>query len=124
MPGKSNKKLIIGVVVAVIAIVIVLLVVFLLLGGVDSRFVGEWEYDTGYGVTNFKFHSDGKVETGYSGTYTDEGKWSVEGNKVCFKGSESWGESEESCYPFEFSDNNNKLTLKDTPMGDITFTKK
>ncbi len=127
MPGKSNKKLIIGVLVAVIAIVIVLLVVFLVLGGADSRFVGEWEYDLGGGqTTNLKFNSDGTAESGSNGIYYSEGKWSIEGDKLCFEGEETWGiESEKTCYEFEFSDNNKKLTIKgDSDMGDITLTKK
>lgn len=74
---------------------------------------------------NLKFNSDGTVETGIDGEYTSEGKWSVERDKVCFEGEESWGGSDKTCYKFEFSDNNKKLTIKDDSyMGDMTFTKK
>jgi len=128
MPGKSNKKLIIGVVVAVIAIIIVLLVVFLLLGGADSRFVGEWEYDSGFGgKMNIKFNSDSTAELGYNGEYTSgKAKWHLEGEKICFEPADAsdWDYYEDMCIKFKFSDSNNKLTLDWPGLGETTFTKK
>ena len=125
MPGKSNKKLIIGVLVAVVAIVVVLLLVFFVLGGEEGKFVGTWEVESTttespYGSdttegdgTKITFNSDGTTKTTSPGGYSSTGKWELKNGKLCnpeYSSSDSesyYGE----CADYEFSDGGNTLTI-------------
>jgi hypothetical protein len=101
---KSNNRLIATIVVIVVVIVIIAIIYFLI-GGSDSRFVGEWEQE-GIQVI-WTFYNDGSFES-----MGVEGTWRVDGEKFCIK-TDILGEfTGEICYDYEFSDNGNTLTLK------------
>ena len=117
MLGGMNTKLILGIVLAVVAIVIILLVVFLVLGGVDSRFVGEWEDQYG---TKLEFCSDSTFNIGG----TEVGTWEVKNDQVCFKAKTGIeGTGWDDCWDFKFSDNGKTLKLT-KGLYSSTFTKK
>ncbi len=124
-PKKSNKKLIAALIAIIVVVVVVLMIVLLLLGGVDGRFVGEWEYTIGSETMNLKFMDDGTVAVGYNGEYmSSTGTWTAEGGKLCISGGTGYG-SEKTCMKYTFSNNEQSLTLEDFPgVGTITFTKK
>ena len=124
MPGKSNKKLIIGILVAVIAIVVVLLLVFFVFGGDEGKFIGTWKVESvdgekvpeseGYGTT-LTFYENNTMKTktvisSYDGdsvtiTWSD---WKIEDGKLCGK-SQSPG-SKYECSKYKF-DGDKRLTI-------------
>jgi len=108
LPRKSKKKLIIGALAIIIAVVIVLVIILFLLGGTgaDSRFVGEWEQDLGFGGKFlWKFNSDSTLETGSSGgAMYNAGTWKVNGNQLYLY-------NNVVRYTYELSNNGNTLTL-------------
>ena len=117
MQQKSNKKLIIAlasVIFIIIAVVIILLVVFG--GNSDSRFVGSWVVQSG-GDSTFSgsliFESNGRLNTGYLGSYITIGKWNVEGNTICFEFTITVTTIPKICSNYSFSNGGNTLTISD-----------
>jgi hypothetical protein len=132
-PHKTNARLW-GIIIAVIAIVIIVLfIVFLLSDGLNSQFVGTWEYgapESGLSAV-YKFNSDGSLEAGLSGFTFKVGTWSVEGNQLCFHVSQGIDLGEVSmgnqCFAYRFSEGGTKLTLTATvgaESSSLTLTKK
>ena len=118
-PKKSNNKLIATIVAIVVVVVIIGIIYFLFLGsGSDSRFVGEWEQESGYITVPWIFKSDGSFE--FMGI---EGNWRVSGDQLCIE--TVWEEiSGEMCYDYVFSDNGNTLTLTYNGAEYAVLTKK
>ncbi len=124
---KSNKGLIIAIIAIVVVIIVVVLAVVLLLGGSDSRFVGEWEQDSGYGMAvTWNFKSDGKLEV----MGMEVGTWSVSGDELCLEFGSEWAELAggdpsdlKQCVDYEFSDGGNTLTLTQDGVP-VVLTKK
>jgi TM2 domain-containing membrane protein YozV len=126
-PKKSNTKLIAGIIAIVVVVVIIVIILFLLsgdvleniMGGSDSRFVGEWEQRSEYITISWTFNSDGSFEI-----MGIEGTWRVSGDKICME-ADYWGEyAGEMCYGFKFSNNDNTLTLQDNGIEYAVLIKK
>ena len=126
MPGKSNKKMIIGVVVAVVAIVVVLLLVFFVLGGDEGKFVGTWEIESMETISNgvssgsipgdgtkIEFKSDGTTKTTNPDGSTNSGKWELKNGKLCNPdiSSESENVFGKECVDYKFSNGDKTLTI-------------
>jgi hypothetical protein len=117
---KSNKNLLI-VLVAIIAIIIVIVLIIMFTGGgIDNRFVGEWEISSeGVEMFYWIFNSDGSLTMTVAGFDMDIASWSVRGNQLCLNMIENnlWGDylpegSEgEICYDFIFSNGDNTVSL-------------
>lgn len=127
---KTNKGLIIGI-IAIIAIVIAaLIIVVILLGGGsggDSRLVGTWEYKIYGQSVQYIFSADGTLEVGSMGYYQEVGTWRTNGNQLCMEvstggigGIDSPGEQ---CVSYSISSDGNTLTLTQSGMDMVVFTK-
>lgn len=117
---KKNMKLII-IIIAIILVVVFIIIIFSLLGGShDSRFVGTWTIQSGSGSTftgTITFESNGNLKTSYQGIQIFIGKWSLDGNKICFEYEVMGSANPKICSSYSFSDGGNSLTIFD-PTGD------
>ena len=141
---KSNMKIIGAILAVIIAVVIVLVVVFMFLdldlggsddnngssgGTADSRFVGEWYMDTGYGNMTYNFKSNGNLAISmYETVLGDVGTWTVSGDQLCIEFNSQWaelagGEDLSQCIDYEFSDGGNTLTLTQNGSSPTVLTK-
>jgi hypothetical protein len=122
-PGqkKSNINLLIAL-IAIIAIVIVIVVIIMFTGGgIDNRFVGEWEQDDDLMPISWNFKSDGTFEMMGIGF----GKWSVHGNQICITPDLELGDfADDVCYDFEFSNGGNTVSLSIGGSENLVLTKK
>jgi hypothetical protein len=128
-PPTGQKKLNKNLLIVLIAIIVVIVVVIMLTGGgIDSRFVGEWEQTGGGLMTiDWTFNNDGSLEI----MGMDLAKWSVNGNKLCFETTNDFwddymmeGSFDEVCYDFEFSDGGNTVYLSIDGSENLVLTKK
>ena len=108
---KSKQKLIIGILGIIIVFVIAIFAIIYLLGAtssfddVDNRFVGEWEQNTVNFPVLWKFNSDRTLENGSSETEMKNiGTWRVNDTEL-------WLFNSTVRYNYEFSNNENTLTL-------------
>jgi len=129
---KSNKNLLIAL-IAIIAIVVIVIVIIFSSGGLDNRFIGEWEISTGgVDVFNWIFNSDGTLTMTVSDFDIDIASWSVRGNQLCLnmKENELWGDylpegyEDEICYDFVFSNGDNTVSLSIEGSENFVLTKK
>jgi len=135
---KKNTTLIIGIIAIVVVIIVIMAVLFLALGGsedngdnggdggnggnggtVDSRFIGTWkvvqliEDDDSTSVTwdwTFSFTTDGSVQE-INDDIVDQSTWGVSNNQIC---GEVFYMSDTNCYDFQFTQNDNTLSLTTT----------
>jgi len=122
---KSRKKLIIGISTIIIAVVIILSIILYFQGGnnpfsgEDSRFVGEWEQNMIGSPLLWKFNSDSTLEKESSnGEMNNVGTWTVKDTQLCLY-------NNTLCYLYEFSDNENTLTINRSGESDsIVLTRK
>jgi hypothetical protein len=128
--GKSNKKLVIGIIVFFAIIIVIAIVIFILSGGAtDSRFVGEWIITNGdetFGSMIFEGNGDWKIS--YMGTSMKIGTWRVQGDNLCFEATnfpEGIYPSQigTQCYQYEFTNNKNTLTLYGPEEAAMILTK-
>jgi len=123
---KPRKKLIMGLLAIIVVAVIVAIIVVYLQGGAsplvnaDSRFVGEWEQQTIGSPILWKFNSNSTLEKELLGNNT--GTWNVTNSQICLYNGIV-------CYIYEFSNDENILTLNRTGQSDsyptnIVLTKK
>jgi len=135
VPQKKNTKLIFGIIAIVVVIIVIIAVLFLVLGGaedngdnggdggnggtVDSRFIGTWEVvqliedDDSTSVTwdwTFSFTTDGSVQE-INDDIVDQSTWGVSNNQIC---GEVFYMSDTNCYDFQFTQNDNTLSLTTT----------
>ena len=131
-PKKSKTGLIIGI-VAVVVVVVVLLVVMLMffsgglnLGGDEGHFNGTWEQTLGtepYTTTiQLVFNSDKTYEF-KSGFITETGTWNIKNSKLVIESDMVGAGFISGEYDYEFSDNQNTLTLSYIGIDVYTFTK-
>jgi hypothetical protein len=121
---KSRKKLIIGISAIIIAVVIILSILLYFQGGInpfssaDSRFVGEWEENRVENPLLWKFNGDNTLEKESSdGERINVSTWTVKDTQLCLNNT--------LCYSYEFSNNENILTLNGSEESDlIVLTKK
>jgi hypothetical protein len=126
-PNKINYKIIIAIIAIIAIIVVIVVVLFMFVGGADSRFVGQWEQDYGYGSTViWEFKSDGSLKLGSEELMMEMGDWSVNGNQLCIDASSIYSGlvAGSSCVNFEFSNNGNTLTLSQSGTDAVVLTKK
>jgi hypothetical protein len=126
---KSREKLIIGISAIIIAVVIALVAFVYLLGGTgpftgaDNRFVGEWEQNLIEGPLLWNFNSDRTLaKESPSGAMNNVGTWTIKDTQICLY-------NNSICYTYEFSNNDNTLTLNIVKISDdypenIILTKK
>jgi hypothetical protein len=126
---KPGKKVIIGILAIIVIVVVALIFIVYLLGGTgplsgaDSRFVEEWEQNTVGNPILWKFNNDNTLKTGPSdGVMHNVGTWKVNGTQLCLYNATV-------CYTYEFSNNENILTLNmvgesDSYPANIVLTKK
>jgi len=126
---KSNKNFLIAL-IAIIAIVIVIVVIIIFTGGgIDNRFVGEWEISSdGFDFFYWTFSSDGSLIMEVSGFDIEIATWSVSGNQICLdmRENEFWvpeGYADEICYDYEFSDGGNTVSLSIEGSENLVLTK-
>ncbi len=125
-PKKSYGKIIGAVITVVIILILLLVVFFVLLGngnddddsssGSDQRFIGTWkavqliEDGSSTYVTwdwTFTFNSDGTAISDNDGI-VDQGTWEIKNNQIC---GETTYLSDNNCADFQFTQNDNTLTL-------------
>ena len=131
--SKSNKNLFIALIAIVAIIVVIVIVIMFTGGGIDNRFVGEWEISSeGIEMFYWIFNSDGSLTMTVAGFDMDIASWSVRGNQLCLKMLENdlWGNylpegSEgEICYDFVFSNGDNTVALSIAGSENFVLTKK
>lgn len=126
---KSNKGLIIGIVAAVVVIVVVLIVVMMFLGGTimggdEAKFYGDWEYDVmGLSTADFTFHKNNTYEFS-SGFIVETGTWEVKNSKLVIESDMIGPGFMSGNYEYEFSNNDNTVTLSYIGIDVYTLTKK
>ena len=125
---KSNKGLIIGIVAAVVVIVVVLIVVMMFFGGVitggdEAKFYGDWEYDSGLSTVDFSFHKNKTYEFS-SGFITETGTWEVKNSKLVIESDMIGPGFMSGNYDYEFSNNDNTVTLSFIGIEVYELTKK
>jgi hypothetical protein len=134
MPSRKSNMRLIGIIGVLIAIIVIVVVVFLLLGGggaSDSRLVGTWEYsadELGGMSIGYKFNGDGSLDITSSFGNFKFGKWSVNGNQLCFEVDENLpygteGLIGEQCANYSISSDGRELTMS-YDGSSITLTKK
>jgi len=117
---KKNMKLIFIIIAIILVVVLIIIIFSLLRGSHDSRFVGTWTIQSGGGSTfagTITFESNGVLKTGYQGIQIPIGKWSIDGNKICFEYELMGSTYPKICSSYSFSNGGNSLTIFD-PTGE------
>ncbi|KYK32791.1 MAG: hypothetical protein AYK22_06965 [Thermoplasmatales archaeon SG8-52-3] len=130
--NKSNRTLLF-LLIAIIAIILIVIIINLSIGGLDNRFIGEWEISDG-GVDEFYwiFNDDRTLTMIISGFDMDIASWSVRGTQLCLnmKENELWGDflpqgyEDEICFDFVFSNEDNTVSLSIEGSENFVLTKK
>jgi len=128
-PKKSKTGLIIAIVAIVAVVVVLLIVIFLfldgggILGGDEAKFYGDWEYDSGFSIVDFTFHKNNTYEFS-AGFIVETGTWEIKNSKLVIESDMIGPGFMSGNYEYEFSNNDNTVTLSFIGIEVYELTKK